>query len=374
MKQNRKELLAQFRSIAANPRKAMEDYQKQTGKGAIGIMPVYSPEELVHATGFLPMGLWGGHRPVSKARVYLPPFACSIMQQVMELECDGVYDDLAAVVFSVPCDTLKCMSQKWKGKSPALVFTHPQNRGLESANRFLEEEYSILKKKLEEITGVTITNAALENSIQIYNENRAVMREFSRLAAEYPQFISAVDRHAVFKSRQFLEKSRHTAMVQCLIDAVRAEEPKPWDGKRVIVTGILAEPDGLLELFDELKLAIVADDLAQESRQIRVDVPEGNEAPLYRLARVWQNMYGCSLATDTKKKHGPMLVDMVRKNEADAVIVAMMKFCDPEEWDYPIYRQQFEEAGIRHLMIEVDQEITAFGQARTRLQSFAEIL
>ncbi|WP_101698441.1 2-hydroxyacyl-CoA dehydratase subunit D [Clostridium minihomine] len=374
MKQNRKELLAQFRSIAANPRKAMEDYQKQTGKGAIGIMPVYSPEELVHATGFLPMGLWGGHCPVSKARVYLPPFACSIMQQVMELECDGVYDDLAAVVFSVPCDTLKCMSQKWKGKAPALVFTHPQNRGLESANRFLEEEYSILKKKLEKITGVTITNAALENSIQIYNENRAVMREFSRLAAEYPQFISAVDRHAVFKSRQFLEKSRHTAMVQCLIEAVRAEEPKPWDGKRVIVTGILAEPDGLLELFDELKLAIVADDLAQESRQIRVDVPEGNEAPLYRLARVWQNMYGCSLATDTKKKHGPMLVDMVRKNEADAVIVAMMKFCDPEEWDYPIYRQQFEEAGIRHLMIEVDQEITALGQARTRLQSFAEIL
>jgi benzoyl-CoA reductase/2-hydroxyglutaryl-CoA dehydratase subunit BcrC/BadD/HgdB len=52
----------------------------------------------------------------------------------------------------------------------------------------------------------------------------------------------------------------------------------------------------------------------------------------------------------------------------------MMKFCDPEEWDYPIYRQQFESADIRHLLLEVDQEITAFGQAKTRLQSFAEIL
>ena len=278
------------------------------------------------------------------------------------------------MVFSVPCDTLKCMSQKWKGSAPALVFTHPQNRGLEAANRFLEHEYAVLQEKLEEVTGVKVTNVALEQSIQVYNENRAVMREFAKLAAEYPQVISAVDRHAVFKARMFMEKSRHTALVRELMEAVRASDPQPWMGKKVVVTGILVEPDGLLSLFDELGLAIVADDLAQESRQVRVDVPEGDEAPLYRLARVWQNMYGCPLATDTKKARGPMLQDMVRKTGADAVVVAMMKFCDPEEWDYPIYHRQFGEWGIRDLMIEVDQEAVSFEQARTRLQSLVETL
>ena len=374
MEQNVKTLLEQFRAIAADPRKAVEDHKAETGRGAIGMMPVYAPEELVHATGFLPVGLWGGNRPVSKARTYLPPFACSVMQQVMELECDGAYDILDAVVFSVPCDTLKCMSQKWKGSAPVLVFTHPQNRGLESANRFLEHEYAVLQEKLEAVTGVKITNAALERSIQVYNENRAVMREFAQLAGAYPQVISAVDRHAVFKSRLFMEKSRHTALVRELMEAVRASDPQPWMGKKVVVTGILVEPDGLLSLFDELGLAIVADDLAQESRQVRVDVPEGDEAPLYRLARVWQNMYGCPLATDTKKARGPMLQDMVRKTGADAVVVAMMKFCDPEEWDYPIYHRQFGEWGIRDLMIEVDQEAVSFEQARTRLQSLVETL
>lgn len=374
MEENIKALMEQFRAIAGDPKKAMADHLAETGKGAIGMMPIYAPEELVHATGFLPVGLWGGSRPVTKARTYLPPFACSVMQQVMELECEGAYDDLAAVVFSVPCDTLKCMSQKWKGTSPVLVFTHPQNRGLEAANRFLEREYAILKEKLEDITGVKITNAALERSIQIYNENRAAMREFSALAAQYPQVISAVDRHAVFKARLFMEKSRHTALVRALMEAVRAEEPQPWTGKKVVVTGILLEPNGLLELFDQLGLAIVADDLAQESRQIRVDVPDGNEAPLYRLAKVWQKMYGCSVATDTKKQRGPMLMDMVRKTGADAVVVAMMKFCDPEEWDYPIYYKQFEAQGVRSLMIEVDQESTSFEQLHTRLQSLVETL
>ena len=374
MEENVKALLEQFKAIAGDPRKAVADHLAETGKGAIGMMPIYAPEELVHATGFLPVGLWGGSRPVTKARAYLPPFACSVMQQVMELECEGAYDDLAAVVFSVPCDTLKCMSQKWKGTSPVLVFTHPQNRGLEAANRFLEREYAILKEKLENVTGVKITNAALEHSIQVYNENRAVMREFSVLAAQYPQVISAVDRHAVFKSRLFIEKSRHTALVKQLMEVVPAAETQPWTGKKVVVTGILLEPNGLLELFDQLGLAIVADDLAQESRQIRVDVPEGDEAPLYRLARVWQKMYGCSVATDIQKQRGPMLLDMVRKTGADAIVVAMMKFCDPEEWDYPIYYKQFEAQGVRNLMIEVDQESTSFEQIHTRLQSLVETL
>ena len=61
-------------------------------------------------------------------------------------------------------------------------------------------------------------------------------------------------------------------------------------------------------------------------------------------------------------------------NGADAVVVMMMKFCDPEEFDYPIYYQELENAGIRNMMIEVDQESTAFEQIRTRLQTFKEIL
>ena len=38
-------LLNQFKDIAANPKKAMDDYKNETGKGAIGIMPLYAPEE-----------------------------------------------------------------------------------------------------------------------------------------------------------------------------------------------------------------------------------------------------------------------------------------------------------------------------------------
>ncbi len=371
-----KEIINEFKAIADNPRKAMDDYKKETGKGAVGIMPVYCPEEIVHAAGYLPIGMWGAQKKqISKARTYLPPFACSIMQSVMELQLEGVYDDLEAVIFSVPCDTLKCMSQKWNRPVPAIVFTHPQNRKIakDAANVFAREEFNIVKEKLEDILDVHISNKAIKNSIAVYNENRAACREFSGVAAEYAAVVTPSDRHAVIKARWFMEKSRHTALVKELIAALKAEPAPEFKGKKIIVTGIQVEPYDVLDIFQENGFAIVADDLAQETRNFRQDVPDDDDA-LMALARAWNEFDGCSLATDANKPKGQMIIDAVKKYGADAVVVCMMKFCDPEEFDYPILLQEFEAAGVKNLYIEVDQESTAFEQVKTRIQTFAEIL
>ena len=371
-----KEIINEFKAIADNPRKAMDDYKKETGKGAVGIMPVYCPEEIVHAAGYLPIGMWGAQKKqISKARTYLPPFACSIMQSVMELQLEGVYDDLEAVIFSVPCDTLKCMSQKWNRPVPAIVFTHPQNRKIakDAANVFAREEFNIVKEKLEDILDVHISNKAIKNSIAVYNENRAACREFSDVAAEYAAVVTPSDRHAVIKARWFMEKSRHTALVKELIAALKAEPAPEFKGKKIIVTGIQVEPYDVLDIFQENGFAIVADDLAQETRNFRQDVPDDDDA-LMALARAWNEFDGCSLATDANKPKGQMIIDAVKKYGADAVVVCMMKFCDPEEFDYPILLQEFEAAGVKNLYIEVDQESTALEQVKTRIQTFAEIL
>jgi benzoyl-CoA reductase/2-hydroxyglutaryl-CoA dehydratase subunit BcrC/BadD/HgdB len=265
------------------------------------------------------------------------------------------------------------MSQKWQGKAPAVTFTHPQNRKIAAAVPFLREEYALLKQRLENLLGVSIKDEALQNSIAVYNENRRVLREFSAVAAEYPDLVDPVKRHAVIKARWFMEKSRHTALVRELVAEIKKRPAQKWNGKRIVLTGIMAEPDGLLEIFRDFRFAVVADDLAQENRQFRIDVPEGGD-PLERLAKWWQDFDGCPLATDPAKPRGEMLVHLAKKYSADAVVVCMMKFCDPEEFDYPIYYAQLEKAGIRNLMIEVDLEAASFEQARTRLQTFSEIL
>ena len=368
-------IISELEAIASNPKKAISDYKAATGKGAVGIIPYYAPEEIVYAAGRLPVGCWGAQTEISKARAYLPAFACSIMQSIMELECNGTYDDLEVVIFSAPCDTLKCMGQKWKGKCPSIQFTHPQNVIVEGSTAFLAKEYAIVKEKLEGIFGEKITDEAIDRAIAVYNENRAVMREFSKVAADYPQIIDPIKRHAVSKARFFMDKAKHTEKVKELIAELKATPVQPWDGKKVILTGIMAEPNELLQVLVNNKLAVVADDLAQEGRQVRADVPTEGGDVLTRLAMQWtKNMYGCSLLTDRSKGRTKMLVDMVKDTGADAVIVCMMKFCDPEEFDYPIYFQKFNEEGIKSLKIEIEQQANSFEQAMTRVQSLAEML
>jgi lactoyl-CoA dehydratase subunit beta len=367
------EITAQLEHVASHPKEALEQHRKETGKGAVGIIYLYAPDEIIHAAGYLPVGLWGGNLPISRAREYLPSYACSLMQAVKELECMGAYDDLAAVLFCVPCDTLRCVSQIWTGKAPSITFTHPQNRRIAAANDFLSAEYDLVRGKLEKILNTKISDEAIEQSIEVYNDNRRTMRDFCDVAADHPEIIDPIKRHAVNKSRFFMEKAKHTALVKELVAELRKQPITPWKGKKIVLTGIMAEPDGLLEVFKQNGFAIVGDDLAQESRQFRHDVPSG-KSPLYRLAKWWQDLDGCALATDPTKPRGQMLIDMVNEHEADGVVVCMMKFCDPEEFDFPVYFPQLQKAGIPNVTIEVDLELTSFEQVGTRLETFAELL
>ena len=172
-----------------------------------------------------------------------------------------------------------------------------------------------------------------------------------------------------------MDKAKHTAAVKEIMAELKATPVQPWDGKKVILTGILAEPDELLQVLINNKVAVVADDLAQESRQFRADVPTEGGTVLERLAMQWtKNMYGCSLLTDRAKGRTQMLVDMVNESKADAVILCQMKFCEPEEFDYPIYLKKFTELGIKNLKIEIEQQANSFEQAATRIQALVETL
>jgi benzoyl-CoA reductase/2-hydroxyglutaryl-CoA dehydratase subunit BcrC/BadD/HgdB len=358
---------------AASPAKTVSESCSRTGKKAVGWAEPYAPEEIIHAAGCLPVGLWGGRTRLRSASTVLQPFACSIMQSITELSMNGVYDDLAAVIFSSPCDTLKCIGQKWRGKCPAIQFAHPMNRRLDCAGAFLVSEYESIRGKLRDILGVEISDASLAKSVALYNDWRGAMRAFTKVAAAHLDVITPTVRHAVMKSAMFMDKAEHLALVKELTAALSQLETKPWPGKKVVITGISFEPDELTGILEDCGIAVVADDLAQESRQFRTDAPPCAD-PMTSLAKQWQAHEGCSLAFDPYKNRIGMILDMVKEYGADGVILGLMQFCDPEEYDVPMIKDACEKAGVAFLLLDIDQQSAGFEQARTRLESFADLL
>ena len=70
----------------------------------------------------------------------------------------------------------------------------------------------------------------------------------------------------------------------------------------------------------------------------------------------------------------PFHVKMAKKHGANGVIYLQTKFCDPEEFDYPIVKKALDKAGLPSVNIEVDQQMRSYEQARTALQTFADVL
>ncbi len=103
--------------------------------------------------------------------------------------------------------------QNWKfaiKDIPYIALVHPQNRKLEAGVEYLVEEYKHVKAKIEEIRGKEITEEELQNSIEIYNEHRKVMRSFVDEAAKHPNTINNYQRNLVIKSGFFMRKDEHT--------------------------------------------------------------------------------------------------------------------------------------------------------------------
>lgn len=368
-------ILSQMKDVLNNPGAVVKSY-KEKGIKVVGCFPVYCPEEIIHAAGMLPMGMWGGQTEIELSKQYLPAFACSIMQSCLEYGLKGIYNDLSAVIIPGMCDTLICVGQNWKVAVPQVEYislVHPQNRKIEAGIKYLKSEYSHIKKRLEEISGSVITEEKLNESIEIYNDHRRTMREFVEVAANYPNVITPIVRNTVIKSAYFMEKSEHTELVKELISETQKMSPEKWLGKKVLLSGILADSEELLTILAENNIAVAADDLAQETRQFRFDVPTGTDA-LDRLARFWSIFEGCSLAYDPQKKRGTMIAEEIKNKSIDGAIFCMMKFCDPEEYDYPLIKKEVEETGVPTLYLEIDQQMQNNEQARTRVQTFAEML
>ena len=371
------ELINELVQIAKNPDKAVKDYTRKTGKKAVGWFPVYGAEEILYAAGMLPVGMWGGQTSIAKAPQYLQTFCCSVMKANLENGMKGVYNSLSAVVIPTFCDTLKCVSEVWKAavpELPSITFVFPQNRKIDAGIKFMEDELARLKKELEKMTGKEIKPEDIAASIDIYNNYRKVARKFVELSSNYPKTISTVARHNVLKAAFFMDKKEYSEHLSKIIEALKNMPSERTNEKGIVITGLLAEPDEFLELFDANGFVVTADDLVQESKQFRVDVPRGGSSPINRLAKRLVDMDGCSLLYDYGKSRGQKLIDMVSETKASGVVVCMMKFCDPEEFDYPIYKKELEAAGIPILYLEIEQQMDSVEQFKTRMQAFSEII
>ncbi|WP_295857943.1 (R)-2-hydroxyglutaryl-CoA dehydratase subunit beta [uncultured Oscillibacter sp.] len=373
-------IVKEFAAVAADPKAQLKKY-KAEGKKCIGVMPYYAPEELVAAAGMIPFGMWGSNnKTISRAKEYCATFYCTIAQLDLEMLLDGTMDLLDGVITPTICDTLRPMSQNIRvamsEKLPCIFLAHPQNRRAEFGMKFCIDQYSHVKGELEKIAGAPITDEALSETIKLYNKSRAARREFVKLANDHCDVITPTKRSAVLKAAWFMDKAAYTEKLAALNAELAALPKCDWKGTKVVTSGIICDNPKLLEIFEENHIAIAADDVAHESRAFRVDAPETGD-PMTALAQQFADQDFEVLLYDeesNKNRRGEFVADLVKQSGAQGLVLFMQQFCDPEEMEYPYLKKALDAAKIPHIKLGVDQQMRDFGQARTAIQAFADVI
>ena len=371
------EVVRWAREVLADPGYPTARAWARSGRGAVGCFPVYTPQEIVHALGLLPVSLHGGGENVeiSHADAALGSFLCSISKSTLELALTHRLDAFRAFVFPYICDVSRNLEGIFSRLLPQ-VSTHmlhlPQNFDSAASVPFLVAEYRRWVEKLEKVSGTRLTDEALRASIDTFTQHRTALAELARLRAEEPWKIDLSEDYLVRRLGGLLPRELHTTLVRRILEEVRGRERKRRDAIRLLVVGPFCEQPtlDLIDLVEEVGFYVVGDELLMLHPWY--ERPPDAPDPLTALARAYVETprdLGVRRAPFPK---GRAIVERVRSVRAEAVLFLTAKFCEPALEDVVLYRRGLEKEKVPYLHMEFEERSTTYEQTRLQLETFAE--
>jgi benzoyl-CoA reductase subunit C len=352
---------------------------KHQGGKVVGMFPVYTPYELPHAAGMLPVGVLGagGKIEIDHADSRIQSFVCSIARSTLELGLRDMVKDFDALWFTSICDVARNLSGVWQSNFPhqQVAYIHfPQNMTSPAAAIHYRAELKKLLSNLESLTGKKVSDADLAASINTYNRNRELCSQLYAVKRTTPWLLSTYEAYVLLRIGTLIPVEEHTRILEGVIPQIGLRARQPRDYVRVMIEGSFCEqpPLELLQVLEDAGCYIVDDDLLMHTRWFNSNV-EVNGDPLMALA---QNYIGNSTYSSVRhygnKPRKEEFVKKIRSGNIDGVIFSAPKFCEPALLDYVVLKDECEKQGIAYLAFEYEEKMGVFESIRTQVETFVE--
>jgi benzoyl-CoA reductase subunit C len=347
---------------------------RDAGGKVVGHFQVYFPEEIVHAGGLLPFKVRGAQVEAVHSDSRFGSYLCSILKTSLEL---GLSNRIPMEMFITHpiCDAARNLAAVW-GRNvsyPCQILYLPQNANSSHAATYLRDEYDRLRRSIEAVTQAEITSTSLANSISVFNENRALLRELYAIKRKTPWLISADDAYVVLAIGTLIPREEHNELLRAVLPMIRERNSRPKDKVRVVFEGGFCEqpPFDLIRAIAR-SCYVVDDDFMIGLRWILEDVALAGD-PLFNLARAYLESSSYSpVQHDLRKPKESMLIDRIKASGAEAAIIAAAKMCEPGLEEQVAYTRALDEAGIPYFVSEFEEKMTSFDHLEIQLETFLE--
>jgi benzoyl-CoA reductase/2-hydroxyglutaryl-CoA dehydratase subunit BcrC/BadD/HgdB len=356
---------------------------KDEGRKIIGYTPGgYLPEELALASGAIPICLCrgGDHSVVELAGAYICRWLdtfCRAQIGYGVSKDDPYYNIVDLLAIPITDNHIRAISDTLDCNTDIEVFPFgvPHMKEKSTVNYYLQGIIR-LKAKLEELTGVEITEPKLLEAISLCNRERELLREISLMRKSESVPISSKDFVALNHGSFLADKKVTVDILESLVKELKEQAAPPSQGPRILLTGsTLALGDRrVLDIIEEAGGIVVIEEFAEGIRPYWESVnPDGDLmqalADCYFMRRVPPAWFRPG------KERMDFLIKLAKNFNVAGVIWYQLMYRESykvESYYFPDILRR--EAGLPMLTVESDYDPSEAGAMRTRIETFIETL
>ena len=367
--------LDRFRSIVENRHRYAMEWKASTGRKVMGYLCTYLPDELIYATGSLPVRILGSHEPqdVSERHIYSKWCPCS--RDFLAQGLLGRYDYLDGILQGQCCIHMKQTYVNWcRHLNPGYCYDLYVPPYLQSpmARTNLARGLEELRRSLEEATGTALTPYVIRSALEVYDTNRRLLRAIYDLQKQDTPPLTGTETMEVVLATMLMDKKEANAYLEELLAELKARPQQGNGHLRLMFIGSGNDDLDFLRLLDSMDLSVVVDEHCIGTRYFWSITPDDAD-PIAAIADRLIAKPPCPNKDLVEKRRMAFLEEIARDFRVQGVIIMQQKFCDPHQWDAPDIKATMEKMGIPTLFLESDI-VVPVGQFRTRVEAFAEMM
>ncbi|MFQ5898466.1 MAG: 2-hydroxyacyl-CoA dehydratase subunit D, partial [Candidatus Methylomirabilia bacterium] len=243
------------------------------------------------------------------------------------------------------------------------------------SERFFRRELQLFKEHVERFVGAPIDGRRLQATIDLYNENRALIWELYRFRKPAPPLITGTEMLELLIAGSGIPAGEF----KTLLEEVKAEVTSRRDGPRgnktrLLFYGCINDDVALIRLLEECAADVVMDDTCIGARGLLGRVTDDGD-PLAGFTRYYFTGFHCPRTyRGTDRTRFDYLIHSAREFDIHGVVLYLLGFCDPHKLDVVDLREYLEAAGFPCLVLEDDYTLANLEAMRTRVQAFVEMI
>ena len=344
------------------------------GRGLLGVFPAQYPKEILWALNVLPVEIWDPPLKISASHAHLPPNTCSIVKHGLELVLQGQGEILDGYLFPHTCDTLQNVASLighfLSGDKPCYFFYHPREPHQRSSHAYYLAQLQTLVAAMESQFG-TLKRDELKERVAQGRRISKLIHDLYDLRAGGALRANNVEFYRLIRRGEYLFPDDYIPELEGFLSERReaggAEQPA------IILSGVVPNPTGILDLLDERKIRVAHDDFINGSRRLLLTDPTQDlKDPFEQLTVKYFSLPPCSTKAASVATRRDYLLRIAQNTDAQGIILYIPKYCENEWFDVPILVTELQKHGLPCLVLESEISQRLPAQSGTRVEAFIE--